>query len=412
MAKRICYVLPCYSCFGGIMVVLEHANHLIERGFDVSLLNIGGEGTLEWFPNNRAPAYSLRTNYPKAFDIVVATGWTTAYKARLLGLQADRWIYLVQSDESRFVSKDNLEADLARMTYYAPYEYVVVAKWGKEWRHRDFGKNALYVPNALNETLMFRTDPIAPRTERLRVLLEGPIDWEIKGMDDAFATIKDLDVEVWCVTNGTPKKGQRYDRLFRSVPYDQMRTVYSSCDVLLKMSKVESFGYPPLEMMACGGTAVITRYTGHEEYASDGENCFVVDIGDIPAAAKRLWELSQDRALLAKLQQNAVQTAARKTGWSRSIDLLQDLLESDRPLAVSPPTAFEQQAFHTLALLTDKLVVDFQNNRMGSSMGCLQRLEHLERLLLRFKKLSGYEFLQRFRRALPFQGSVTARKPH
>ncbi|HWW00909.1 MAG TPA: glycosyltransferase family 4 protein [Candidatus Acidoferrum sp.] len=381
------------------MVVLEHANRLIERDFDVSLLNIGGEGTLEWFPNNRAQLYSLRTNYPKAFDLVVATGWTTAYKASLLGLQAKRWIYLVQSDESRFVSKDNLEADLARITYHAPYEYVVVAKWMQEWLHRDFGKNALYVPNALNETHMFRTAPIAPRTGQLRVLLEGPIHWGIKGMDDAFAAIKDLDVEVWCISNGKPKRGQRYDRLFQSVPYDQMRAVYSSCDVLLKMSKVESFSYPPLEMMACGGTAVITRFTGHEEYASDEENCFVVDIGDIPAAAKRLRQLSQDRVLLAHLQKNALHTAAQKTGWGKSIDLLQNLFESDPPPAVTPATAFEQEAFRTLALLVDRLVIDFQNNRVGSSLGCLQRLEHLEKRLQHFKTLSGYELLRRFRPA-------------
>ena len=400
MPKSICYILPCCSCCGGIMVVLEHANHLIERGFDVSLLNIGGEGTLQWFPSNRAPTYSLAANYPKSFDIVVATGWTTAYKARLLGLRADRWIYLVQSDESLFVSKHNLEADLARMTYFASYEYVVVAKWMKEWLHRDFGKAALYVPNALNESLMFQTDPIVPRTARLRVLLEGPIAWEIKGMSDAFAAIKDLDVEVWCVSNGTPKKGQRYDRLFQSVPYDQMRTVYSSCDVLLKMSKVESFGYPPLEMMACGGTAVITRFTGQEEYASDGENCFVVDIGDVQAASRRLRQLSQDRALLAKLQQNATKRAAEKTGWGKSIDLLQQLFNSPPSPVPTPNTAFEREAFHTLALLADKLVIDFQSNRLGDSMGCLQRLQHLERQFHRLKTLSGYHFVRRLRRAL------------
>jgi hypothetical protein len=72
------------------MVVLEQANRLLKRGFDVSLLNIGGEGAVDWFPGNRVPLYTIRQNYPRKFDIVIVTGWTTAYKARLLGLETSR----------------------------------------------------------------------------------------------------------------------------------------------------------------------------------------------------------------------------------------------------------------------------------------------------------------------------------
>jgi hypothetical protein len=385
------------------MVVLEHANQLINRGFEVALLNIGADKTLNWFPGNRAPMYSALSDYPRKFDIVCATAWTTAYKARLLGLDTRRWIYLVQSDESRWASTDTLEAVLARMTYFAPYEYIVVARWLKDWLYREFGKDAIHVPNSLNGNVMFQTEPIAPRTRRLRVLIEGPMHSAHKGMDDAFAAVRHLDVEVWCVSNAKPKRGHRYDRFFECVPYGQMRGIYSSCDVLLKMSKVESFGYPPLEMMACGGTAVITRFSGQEEYACDGENCFVVDIGDISAAAQRTSLLSQDRILLEKLRKNALQTAAAKTGWGKSIDILQKHFESEAPSLSTPPTEFERQAFHTLCLLTDKLVIDFQNHTIGSSLGCLERLGRFENLLKRFKKLTGYECLQRFRRAMQFQ---------
>jgi hypothetical protein len=216
-----------------------------------------------------------------------------------------------------------------------------------------------------------------------------------KGMDDAFAAVKNLDVEVWCVTNGKPKPGYRHDRLFKCVPYGQMRDIYSSCDVLLKMSKYESFGYPPLEMMACGGTAVITRFTGQEEYARDGENSFVVEIGDVPAAADRISRLSKDRSLLDRLKQNALQTAAQKTNWESSIDVLEEFfLSGQRKIITSTPC--EENALQALALLTDKLVIDYQNDRVGTSMGCLQRLAHLEAKLKKLKGLGIYRFLKRF----------------
>ena len=386
------------------MVVLEHANRLAKRGFDVSLLNIGEARTVEWFPQNSVPVYSVRSTYPIEFDIVVVTGWTTVYKARLLGLQTQRWVYLVQLDESKFVNLDNWESVLARLTYNAPFEYVVIAKWMQEWLRRDFGQSTLYVPNALNENIIFRCEPLSPRGKRLRVLLEGALLRKYKGMDDAFAVVKNLNVEVWCVTDVSPKKGQRYDRLFRSVPYDQMRNIYSSCDVLLKMSKLESFSYPPLEMMACGGTAVVTRFTGHEEYARDGENCFVVDIGDVAAAAAQIRQLAQDRALLARLCQCASETARAKTCWESSIDLLQQFFESEPRPAAHGFTAFERHAFDTLAGLVDKVVIDFHNNSMGTSLSCLRQLKRLERLLALFKRASGYGFLQRCRRALRFEG--------
>jgi O-antigen biosynthesis protein len=363
MGKRICYVLPTISICGGVMVILEHANRLISRGFDISLLNTGAGKSLNWFPGNQACLYSANSYYPRDFDIVIATGWSTAYKARLLGLNTRRWVYLVQSDESRFVPSDHIASLLARMTYSAPYEYVVVAKWLKNWLFQTFGRNAINVPNAINEKLIFKTNTITKRTRRLRVLIEGPMHTEYKGMDDSFAAVKDLDVEVWCVTNGTPKRDYRYDRLFKCVPYDQMRTIYSSCDVLLKMSKVESFSYPPLEMMACGGTAVITRFTGHEEYACDGENCFVVDIGDVGAASERICQLSNDRCLLERIKRNAIETAARKTDWERSIDLLEEFCNLEQP-ATGAPTLFEEQSFHSLALLADKLLVDSHHRRL------------------------------------------------
>ena len=393
MAKRICYILPTFKICGGVMVVLEHANRLKKRGYEISIINIGVEKTLDWFPNNGAHLYSIADDYPKDHNIVIATGWTTAYKARFLGLHAERWVYLVQLNESLFYDKNSLEFSLARLTYYAPYEYVVIAKWMKDWLYHDFGINSLYVPNALNKDIIFQTEPLVPSTNRLRVMIEGPMHSRYKGTSDAFLVVKDLDVEVWCVSNGNPKIGQKCDRIFKFVPYDQMRSIYSSCDVLLKMSRLESFCYPPLEMMACGGTAVITRFTGHEEYAVDGANCFIVDIGDIAAATDKIRKLSEDRELLEHLKQGALYTSAKMYNWEASIDILQNFFESPVP-PLPKETIFEQKSFEALALLTEKLVVDFHNNAMGTSADCLKRLAYLENGLNALKQFPGFRLLR------------------
>jgi glycosyltransferase involved in cell wall biosynthesis len=390
---RICYMLPTFGLSGGAMVALEHANRLAERGFDVSLINTGASNSIEWFPHSRLKLYSRHSNYPKDFDVVIVTGWTTAYLACLLDLNASRWIYLVQGDETLF-PKDSVESVLAGATYQAPYEYLVIANWMKDWLAATYGTCSTVIVNALNPEMWFPDTPIAPRSAKLRILLEGPLHMERKRLDDAFAAVKHLEAEVWCVTNGTPKPGQRYDRLYMNVTYAEMRRLYSSCDVLLKMSSVESFGYPPLEMMACGGTAVITRFAGHEEYARDGENCFVIGIGDVAAATEKLRLLSHDSALLKKLKNNALQTARHKSTWDTSIDALQMYLESP-PTQVPQWTVFERRTFETLAKVTERFVVDFHNNTLSASSDCLRRLIHVESQIAKFKRYTGVGLYRR-----------------
>ncbi|MFR3431543.1 MAG: hypothetical protein ACLTTH_16335 [Holdemanella porci] len=38
----------------------------------------------------------------------------------------------------------------------------------------------------------------------------------------------------------------------------EVQKVYADCDILLKTSLLESFSYPPIEMMATGGYVVST----------------------------------------------------------------------------------------------------------------------------------------------------------
>jgi glycosyltransferase involved in cell wall biosynthesis len=143
-------------------------------------------------------------------------------------------------------------------------------------------------------------------------------------MADAYAAIKHIDAEKWIVSSqGKPPEQWQYDRFFESVSLHDMPRLYSSCDILLKMSTVESFAYPPLEMMACGGVSVIRRVSGIEEYAVDEENCLIVEsIGEAEAAVKRLIA---DEDLWRRLATAGLATATRWT-WDRSVVALEEAL--------------------------------------------------------------------------------------
>jgi len=102
------------------------------------------------------------------------------------------------------------------------------------------------------------------------------------------------------------------------MPQSAMPDVYRSCDLLLRLSRVEGCTLPPLEMFHCGGTTITSDVTGHEEYMIDGHNCLVVDTRDPNEAREALSRLTNDRDLLARLKANARSTAASWPDWETS----------------------------------------------------------------------------------------------
>jgi hypothetical protein len=127
-----------------------------------------------------------------------------------------------------------------------------------------------------------------------------------------------------------------------------MAALYRESDVLVKLSRVESLGLAPVEAMHAGLPALLTPYTGHEEYARHGENAVIVGFDDVAGAAEWLDLLARDRAQLAELSAGARATAASWPSEAESTRLLHDaLLEL---LETQPPAADERVLLRTLAL--------------------------------------------------------------
>jgi len=103
-----------------------------------------------------------------------------------------------------------------------------------------------------------------------------------------------------------------------------MRKIYSSCDILLKMSRVEGFFGPPLEMMACGGAVVVSKVTGYDEYITHGYNALVVEMGDVQGAKEAVKSLLEDELLRKSLILNGKKTADHWK-WDNTIDTLENL---------------------------------------------------------------------------------------
>jgi glycosyltransferase involved in cell wall biosynthesis len=120
---------------------------------------------------------------------------------------------------------------------------------------------------------------------------------------------------VWYLSyRGKPKKWYRLDRFLHKVPHASVADIYGSCHILVKSSILESFSYPPLEMMATGGIAIVASNAGNAEYLRDRENCLLYSLGDANQAVELIQEVCRDPGLRDRLIVNGLATA-RSRDW-------------------------------------------------------------------------------------------------
>jgi len=308
------------------------------------LLSTGGPNAAEWHPITAVPTYdlssvrTLRWLAGQALDIVVVTAWQTVYEMLRLRLRARQFVYLVQCNEILFNPRGSWDWRLSSLTYQLPFHYLTISRWLDNWLSSQYGQKPCYVANRYNPEVVHEVEPLERRRpDRVRILLEGPLSNPWKRMEDAFLAVQGVDAEVWCLSGaGELRPWQRPDRFFSALPYIEVRRVMSSCDVLVKLSEIEGFFGPPLEMMACGGTAVVSRVAGYDEYVVDGYNALVVDIGDYRGARKKLKQLIEDRQLLERLKAGGAETAHRFSNWEENIDEIEHfylgLVEPEAPI--------------------------------------------------------------------------------
>jgi glycosyltransferase involved in cell wall biosynthesis len=99
------------------------------------------------------------------------------------------------------------------------------------------------------------------------------------------------------------------------------------CDVCVLTSESEGLSNAILEYLACGKPTVCTITGGNPELVQDGDNGFLVPVGDIRALADRITRLLDDPALARRLGDRARQTFLENFSVTRMIAQHVDLYE-------------------------------------------------------------------------------------
>lgn len=317
---RCAFVLPAMEISGGIRVALLHAEMLVKAGAQVSLFTLEGEA--EWYHEGdfHFPVLSAeREKLQGTLDLAVATMWNTAeFVEQSSKIRKKK--YLVQNFEVGFYPPGSPYRIATSATYRmrSQMEYVTISKWCQNWLREEYHTEAAYLPNGIDPS--FYPKRGRDLQGKIRILIEGDCSAEHKNVDESFRIVEQLDLEkfeIWYMSyNGNPKSWYRVDRFLYRVPYEKTPEVYAACDILLKTSLLESFSYPPLEMMASGGYVVAVPNGGNLEYLKDGENCILYPQGNLAEAKAAIERILTDAELRKKLDTGAEETV-KERNWKR-----------------------------------------------------------------------------------------------
>lgn len=320
LKKNFAFVLPTANISGGVNVILRHMSMLKNKGYDVVVINMDNNnndldtkwGTLKVLKTHKMKFYGH-------FDTMIASLWATLdFVKKCPNVKHKK--YLVQNFETDFADFGKYMRVEANATYEdeTNIEYLTISKWCENWLEEKFEKSCRYAPNGID----LKQFPFKKRDfkGKIKVLVEGNSDDYYKNVDESFKIVEQLDKEKYEIQflsyQGEPKKWYYVDQFMHRVPYEKVGEVYQNADILIKSSILESFSYPPLEMMATGGLVVVAPNDGNIEYIKDSVNCLCYEPGNILDAVSKIEKLSSDKKLRDKLIKNGVETAKSRE-WEK-----------------------------------------------------------------------------------------------
>ncbi|SEG61751.1 glycosyltransferase [Paenibacillus sp. UNC499MF] len=318
---HIVFVMNQVGIWGGVKIVFEQANRLMEKGFRITI--ISRHPFPEWFPLQaeyiQLPyALDLGQGIPLC-DLIVATYYDHIFECVQTGIAPV--VYFEQGDKHLF-EPEKLEEEqslfIQKQLNYAD-RILTVSNQAHNLLRDLYHCDSTVIHNGI-DSHTFNPEGSVPDRKRPYLLMMGNEQIAFKGIHDVWeaylksAAIKEHYDLIW-ITPVEPQfsiKDKAWITEVHVNPTQQeIAELYRGASVFVSGSHYESFSLPVIEAMASGCPVVSTRNRGVLEYAAEGSNILLAEIGDPESLSKQLTYLLENPLLREKQIVKGLETAAR-----------------------------------------------------------------------------------------------------
>ena len=111
------------------------------------------------------------------------------------------------------------------------------------------------------------------------------------------------------------------------VPHEEMANLLTQADIYVSTSLYDGTSVSLLEAMACGTFPIVTDIPSNQEWISDGENGFLIPIGDEAAFARKIVEATKNDKLLSEVRLRNPKLIEEKALWGNNVKKLDEIYE-------------------------------------------------------------------------------------
>lgn len=352
---KITFISPPLNMGGGTKVIAIYAEALTKRGHHVVIVSPAHPkitlkqrlkaliNDREWLSQSNLNASHFdgltldnrvltefravtNSDVPDA-DIVIATWWETAEWVSGFTSAKGKKVYFIQGHEVF----SYVPVERARATYKMPFRKVVVSQWLKNIMGKEYADFDVSVVNNAVDHEQFNAELRGKQKQPTVGFLYS--EASCKGVDvtlKALEKIRGIFPELRVISFGVyePRESLPGIEFYYSPPQNELRNLYSLCDVWVSSSRSEGFNLTAMEAMACRVPIVATRTGWPEESIRNKENGVLVDVDDVQGVVAGIeWVLSLNDNDWRTLSTAAYATVA-ECSWGNSIERFEQVLNS------------------------------------------------------------------------------------
>lgn len=364
---KVTFILPFVNLTGGIKILLEHANRLAKRGYQISIIYPGvlfhgdkfatenitwqwrlveaplrqlkywfftsllGKTEADWFTLDRRVRLKrtpdLSARYIPTANIVIGTApetipWVASYPTEK-GIK----VHFAQDYEVWY-----LPEDFVRGTFdHREMRLITIGGWQKKL-YESFGRKVeAVIPDGVDLDRFNPGDRTYSDNSRPTRVLMNYHEAPYKGIADGQTAIKlvrqaghKIDLVMFGMHPLPAELGVEYHQ---AIAEADLPTLYRSCDIFLWPTHREGFGLPPMEALACGTPVVATATGAVADYLKESIDGFIIPIKQPKQLAAKLLRLVIEPAKRAQMGKAGAK-AMLNWDWDNQTDKLEKYLLS------------------------------------------------------------------------------------